>query len=214
MSYKCLISKILLLWVVVTNSLYAQVSSDGVSYTLDPGSVEMVVEMDPANYGFRTRSHRMSFTGDFDFILRGRAGLRYDYRFFEYFSLGIVTGMTWSKLSIFSQFKEQMDKPTPKTFSIYTGVAGKMRLTEWYMRSSIFVEASALLGYSYQTINNKNANHASLTPGAFVGMERVFDSGLIAASRIGVEWPLNFGDQGPVKDGIEPLLLFSIGLAI
>ena len=80
---------------------------DGTEYTLDPTSVELVVEMDPRGYGFRTRSHKMILSADVDLILRGRGMIHYDYRFFNYFSLGLTAGIDWSDISLYSRFRHR-----------------------------------------------------------------------------------------------------------
>ncbi|HXW60137.1 MAG TPA: hypothetical protein VEK06_01230, partial [Myxococcota bacterium] len=38
--------------------------ADTTEYTISPGSVELLVEMDPQNFGFRKRNHRMTITAE------------------------------------------------------------------------------------------------------------------------------------------------------
>lgn len=189
-------------------------AADSTEYTLDPSSVELVVEMDPNNYGFRTRNHRMTLSSEFDFILRGRSILHYDYRFFNYLSVGVLAGMDWSDMSLYSRFRDHLAKPAPKQFSILTGVSSKWRMTEWYMRSSIFLEPSLLFGYMWQTLLAQETTHWRLRPGIFSGIETVFDSGLTLNTRVGVEFPIDFGSKNPIREVVEPLLMLGLGLAI
>ncbi len=183
-------------------------------YTVDPGSVEMVVELDPNNYGFRQRNHRMILGTDFDLLLRGRGMLSYDYRFFEYWSFAIKAGVDWSDVSLYSRFRDQLNKPAPKQFSILGGLSAKWRLTEWYMRTSVFLEPSFVAGYMWQTLISQDSNHWRLRPGLFAGLETVFDSGLSMSFRLGFEAPFDFGQPNPIKETVEPLALFGLGFAI
>ena len=177
-------------------------------YTIDPGSVEYVVELDPNNYGFRQRNHRMTLGGDFDLVLRGRGMLAYDFRFFDYLSFAIKAGIDWSDLSLYGRFRDQLDKPAPEQFSILGGVSAKWRLTEWYMRSSVFLEPSLVGGHMWQTLLAHESNHWRLRPGLFAGIETVFDSGLAMSFRLGFEVPFDFAVVNPIKEVAEPLALF------
>lgn len=189
-------------------------SEDVTEYTLDPSSVELLVELDPNNYGFRTRNHRMSISADVDFVLRGRAMLRYDYRFFRYFSFGPLLGIDASDLSLFARFRDQLSKPSPWQLSILGGAFGKWRLTEWYMRSAFFLEPSLLVGHMWQTLPTQSSTHWRVRPGVFLGVETVFDSGFSMNTRVGAEFPFDFGALNPMREVVEPLFVFSFGLAI
>lgn len=191
-----------------------EAAADSTEYTVEPSSVELVVEMDPNGYGFRTRNHRMVLSGDFDFILRGRGLLHYDYRFFEYLSFGVLAGVDWSDLSLYSRFRDQMAKPYPKQFSILGGISSQWRLTEWYMRSAFFLEPSVIFGHMWQTLPMQKSTHWRLRPGLFGGVETVFDSGFSLAIRVGAEVPLDFGSPNPFVEWVEPLFLVSFGFAI
>lgn len=189
--------------------------ADAIEYTIDPSSVEMMVEMDPSNYGFRTRDHRMVLSGDFDFFLRGRAMLRYDFRFFNFLSLSLMGGIDSTEISLYSRFSDKLNKPNPKQFSVLGGVSAKWRLTEWYMNSSVFLEPSVMFGHMWQNLPTiAQTKHWRLRPGAFVGIETVFDSGLSLAFRVGPEFVFDFGKSNPFKELVEPVLMVGLGLAI
>jgi hypothetical protein len=189
-------------------------SADTTEYTLDPSSVELVVEMDPNGYGFRTRSHRMSMSADIDLVLRGRAMLHYDYRFSNYLSLGILAGLDSSDISLYSRFRDDFTKRSPKQIAVLSGLSTKWRLSEWYMKSAFFLEPSFLLGHMWQTFASINTTHWRLRPGLFGGVETVFDSGLTLSTKVGVELALDVGSENPIYDGAEPLLVVSFGFAI
>ncbi len=193
---------------------YREASADTTEYTLNPDSVKLVVEMDPNGYGFRTRAHRMTMTSEFDFLLRGRSMLHYDFRFFNYLSAGILAGIDWTALSLYSRFRDGLNKQSPHQFSVLTGLSAKWRLTEWYMRSAIFLEPSLLFGYMWQTYASLETNHWRIRPGLFGGIETIFDSGLATSFRVGVEFPFDFGTANPIKEVAEPLFLVGLGLAI
>lgn len=191
-----------------------EAAADTTEYTVNPDSVELVVEMDPNGYGFRTRAHRMSMSGEFDFLLRGRTFLHYDYRFFNYLSAGLLLGTDWNDLSLFARYRDQLNKPSPKQFSILGGISAKWRLTEWYMRSSVFLEPSILFGHMWQTLVAQETTHWRVRPGLFAGIESVFDSGLTTSARVGVEFPFDLGTANPVKEVVEPLFVVGLGFAI
>jgi hypothetical protein len=193
---------------------FREASANTTEYTLDPSSVELVVEMDPSNYGFRMRTHRMTLMTEFDLIMRGRAFLYYDYRFFEHLSFGPILGVDWTEVSIYGRFREYLTKVVPNQFAILGGVAGKWRLTEWYMHSSIFLKPSLLFGHMWQTLVDKKSQHWRFRPGLFAGIETVFNSGLACSTSLGVEIPIDFGEKNPYKEIVEPVLLFSFGFAI
>lgn len=193
---------------------FREAEANSTEYTIDPSSVELLVELDPNGYGFRTRTHRMSMAAEFDFVLRGRGIFHYDYRFFNYLSFGVLAGIDWSDVSLFARFRDQLSKPAPKQFAVLGGLAAKWRLTEWYMRSSVFLEPSVLFGHMWQTWVATNTTHWRLRPGLFGGLESVFDSGLATTLRVGVEFPFDFGSANPVKEVAEPLFLVGFGFAI
>ncbi len=194
----------------------AQRDSQGYTteYTLDPGSVDLVVQLDPKNYGFRGRNHRMLLGVDTDLLLRGRGMLGYDFRFTPYWSLVVKAGIDWDAISLYGRLREQLNTPAPRQFSILAGVTAKWRLTEWYMRSAVFLEPSLLGGYMWQSFDGRESKHLRLRPGLFAGVESIFDSGLTLSFRLGFELPFDFAEVNPVKEVAEPLALFGIGLAI
>lgn len=200
----------------VKKALDAQRASGGYSteYTLDPGSVELVVQLDANNYGFRGRNHSMTLGLDADFLLRGRGMLSYDLRFTEYWSMAIKAGIDWNSISLYGRLREQINSPAPRQFSVLAGLTAKWRLTEWYMRSAVFLEPSFLCGYMWQDFDGHESRHFRLRPGLFAGMETIFDSGLNLSFRVGFEMPFDFASVNPVKEVAEPLALFGIGLAI
>ena len=188
--------------------------SDGMHYTLPADSVEAVVELNPQGYGFRQRNHRLMFGLRGDFILKGRSDLSFDYRFFDYFSAGILVGMDWTEMSLYGRFRQQLAKPAPKQLNLFGGLYGKLRLTEWYMRTAIFLEPSLIVGHLWQTLAAQDTTHWRLAPGIFAGFETVFNSGLVFSTRLGVEFPFDFGTLNPWKEVVQPLLAIGFGFAI
>lgn len=191
-----------------------EASADPTEYTVSPDSVELVVEMDPKNYGFRTRNHRMTITGEFDFLLRGRAMGHVDYRLSEFFSFGLRAGIDWTSLSLLSTFTEASDKPALKQFSVLGGISSKWRLTEWYMHSAFFLEPSFLFGHLWQDLGAKKTTHWRIRPGVFGNLETVYDSGFVMSIGMGIEFPVDFGTKNPASRVTEPLFLVALGLAI
>lgn len=183
-------------------------------YTLDPGSVELVVELDPNGYGFRTRSHRMTMSADVDLLLRGRSMLHYDYRFFNYLSIGVMGGLDWSDMSLYGRFREDSSNRFSKQLSLLGGASAKWRLSEWYMKSAVFLEPSLLFGHMWQNLKGFESKHWRLKPGLFVGGETVFDSGLSLSTKVGAEVPFDFGTANPMREVVEPLLVVGFGFAI
>jgi hypothetical protein len=183
-------------------------------YTLDPSSVKLVVELDPKSYGFRTRDYNMVFSLNVDPFFRGRGFLQYDFRFFNYLSLGLMGGIDYSNMSLYSRFREDLSKRNPSQFAILGGANAKWRLTEWYMKSAFFLEPSILFGRMWQTLLGTETAYWRLSPGIFLGMDSVFDSGFSLATRFGLEFPINFGTPNPIKVPVEPLFVLGFGFAI
>lgn len=191
-----------------------EASADTTEYTIDPSSVELLVELEPNAYGFRQRNHRATLSTDVDFLFRGRSFLRLDFRFFEYLSFGINGGFDWSQMSLFDKFRRQMNTSSPSQFAILAGLDAKMRLTEWYMRSSAFIETSFLFGRLWQDLLFLESKHWRIRPGIFLGLESVFDSGFTLSTKLGAEMPFDFGTPNPWKETVDPLLLIGFGLSI
>lgn len=188
--------------------------ANSTEYKISPGNVELVVELDPKNYGFRTRNFRSVIGTDFDLLFRGRGMLHYDYRFFEYFTMVLHAGVDWSQVSLYEKFRQNLSKPAPKQFSVLAGVSGQWRLTEWYLRSAIFLEPSVLIGHMWQQVLEEKSTHWRIRPGLFAGIESVFDSGLAMTIKAGVEFPIDFAKGNAFKELAEPLMMFGLGLAI
>lgn len=195
------------------NSL-READADTTEYTLEPSSVELVVEMDPKNYGFRTRDHKMILALNADPLFRGRGSLSYEFRFFNYLSIGLVGGIDYSALSIYSRIREELSKRSPFQLAVLGGSFAKWRLTEWYMKSAFFLEPSVLFGHLWQTLHGSDTKHWRLRPGMFLGSDSVFDSGFVLTARFGLEFPFDFGTPNPVKDILDPLFILSFGFAI
>lgn len=184
-------------------------------YSIDPGSVEAVVELDPNNYGFRQRNHRMTLGSELDFLFRGRALLFYDFRFFEYWTLSLKTGVDWTGMALYHKFQEAAAPTrTPSQLSVLGAVALKWRLTEWYLKSSVFVEPTVSGGYMWQELFDQKSEHWVFLPGINVGIQTVFDSGLSLAFRGGIEVPVDFGNTNPVKESLNTLMGVSVGFSL
>lgn len=183
-------------------------------YAVDPGSVQLMVELDPGNYGMPTRNFRTGITAEFDFLFKGRSGLRFEYRPLSFLSTGLLFGFDWTDMSVFNRFRRTQSPQTPWQMAVLGGLAVKLRLTEWYMQSAISFEPSILTGYMWQVLGNTKTKHLSLRPGAALVFDRVFDSGFIFTSKVGVEFPFDFLEVNPIKEIAEPVVAIGFGLAI
>jgi hypothetical protein len=183
-------------------------------YTLSPGQVEMIVELEPHNYGFRTHDFRSTIGAQLDFLFRGRAMLYYDYRLSDYMSLTYYAGLDWSRISFFDKIKQHMNRPGAQQLSLLGGASAKWRLTEWYLRSSVFVEPALLIGHMWQHYLDQPSTHWRIKPGLFAGIDTIFDSGLAIQLKFGVEFPIDFARANPIKEIAEPLMIFGLGLAL
>lgn len=183
-------------------------------YAVDPGSVQLMVELDPGNYGMPTRNYRTGITAEFDFLFKGRSSLRFEYRPLSYLSTGLLVGLDWTDMSVFNRFRKSQSPQTPWQMAILGGFAAKLRLTEWYMQSAVSLEPSILTGYMWQVLGSTRTRHWSLRPGASLVFDRVFDSGFIFTSKVGVEFPFDFIDVNPIKEIAEPVVALGFGIAI
>lgn len=191
-----------------------EAGADTTEYTVSPNSVQLLVEMDPFNYGFSGRNHRMSITTEFDLILRGRAFFHYDYRFFEYLSFGFKAGVDWTRMSLLSNFNQKINQVSLEEFTLLFGGSAKWRLTEWYLRSAFFLEPSLLFGPMWQNLNQEKNRYFRIRPGLSINMESVFDSGFVFNIALGGEIPFDLGNENPVSKYIEPVFMVGFGLAL
>jgi hypothetical protein len=116
-------------------------------------------------------------------------------------------------MSLLDKVRQQLDKPYPEQFSILGGIITKWRLTEWYLHSAVFLEGSFLFGHMWQIFADEKSTHWRIRPGVFVGIDTVFDSGLNLSLKMGGEVPIDF-NKNAWREGIEPLALLGIGLAL
>ena len=193
---------------------FREANSNATEYSINPDSVKLAIDLNPENFGFYSKDRIMDLSVELDLLLRGRAFLTYNYQFFDYLSVGLAGGIDYSSMSLASKIRQQMPKPTPSQFSALVGVNAKWRLTEWYLNSAFFVQPSLLAGRMWQTFVTQKSTHWRLRPGAFVGVESVFNSGLVLNAKVGAEFPFDFGTANPVKEIVEPLFSLSFGFGI
>jgi hypothetical protein len=193
---------------------FRESNSNATEYTINPDSVKLAIDLNPENFGFYSKDRIMDLSVELDLLLRGRAFLTYNYQFFDYLSVGLAGGIDYSSMSLASKIRQQMPKPTPSQFSALVGVNAKWRVTEWYLNSAFFVQPSLLAGRMWQTFVTQKTTHWRLRPGAFVGLETVFNSGLVLNAKAGAEFPFDFGTANPVKEIVEPLFSLSFGFGI
>ena len=193
---------------------FREANSNATEYSINPDSVKLAIDLSPENFGFYSKDRIMDLSVELDLLLRGRAFLTYNYQFFDYLSVGLAGGIDYSSMSLASKIRQQMPKPTPSQFSALVGVNAKWRLTEWYLNSAFFVQPSLLAGRMWQTFVTQKSTHWRLRPGAFVGVESVFNSGLVLNAKVGAEFPFDFGTANPVKEIVEPLFSLSFGFGI
>ncbi len=193
---------------------FREAHSNATEYSINPDSVKLAIDLSPENFGFYSKDRIMDLSVELDLLLRGRAFLTYNYQFFDYLSVGLAGGIDYSSMSLASKIRQQMPKPTPSQFSALVGVNAKWRVTEWYLNSAFFVQPSLLAGRMWQTFVTQKTAHWRLRPGAFVGVESVFNSGLVLNAKVGAEFPFDFGTPNPVKEIVEPLFSLSFGFGI
>lgn len=183
-------------------------------YRVTPDSVKLLVELEPGSTGYKGRDHNMTFMFNADPFFTGRGFLSYEYRFFEYVSASFKAGIESTGFSLASKVRQQLDKPYPSQFSVLGGVGVKWRLTEWFLNSSIYLESSLLTGRLWQTLVDEKTTHWRLKPAGFVGLESVFNSGFAFNVAVGAEYTYDFAQPNPIKEGVDPAVLFGFGLAL
>ena len=193
---------------------YREANSNATEYSVNPESVKLAVELNPDNYGFFGKSYLMAFSLQTDYLSKGRTALNYDVRITDTLSLGIKGGIDFTAMSLASKIRQQMSKPAPTQFSVLGGINAQWRVTEWYLNSAFSLEPSFVMARMWQTFANQKTTHWRLLPGMFFGLTTLFDSGFMLSTKLGAEFPFDFGTANAVKEVVHPTLIVGFGFAL
>ncbi|MEM7494808.1 MAG: hypothetical protein AAF471_01420, partial [Myxococcota bacterium] len=134
-------------------------------------------------------------------------------------SLSGVLSFDYSEISAYHQLKKVSNGGRlPTTFAVSTGPVLKVRLSEWSLKSSVFLEPGLRFGYTrYITTIVAPHNAFSLRPSLGLGFERVYNTGFTWNLKVGVERPVDLPragvQQGTVggRAGILPFVSVGLG---
>ncbi len=184
---------------------------------------ELVVELNPHVYGNRARTHKMRVMVEADPISQGRLVLSYQIRVHDWITLIVPVAAEYFKANMLYEIRVYSQPnlvQEGELWGVSSGFGARFRVSEWFLKSHIFVEPMVLIGYFQQesSVSNRFASAVRFIPSVAVGWERVFDVGLVASAKVGVEMPFDYyiangGQQFtiPPRFGVSPQ--FGLGYA-
>lgn len=186
------------------------------SVELAPDSVQLVVDLETKPRETLARHHKMFVGVEADLLSIGRVSLALGSKLSRIISLSGVLSMDYSEISAYHHLKKAVNGGRlPQTFAVSFGPLLKVRLSEWSLKSSVFLEPGLRFGYTrYTTSIVEPHNTFSLRPSLALGFQRVYNTGFTWDFKVGVERPVDF-PKGPVQQGIAAagiLPFVSVGL--
>ncbi|MBM3886981.1 hypothetical protein FJ364_03540 [Candidatus Dependentiae bacterium] len=162
-----------------------------------PDLLELVVEMDPTRQGFLAKNHSFQVSLSADFLINGRLTAGFQYHFHRFLALDIPVSFDHSLLGQWGGRKLGIYGDNSRSqWSLLAGLGLKIRLTEWMMKSSFYLEPMIQAGYSIKSLRNTGNDSLVLSSSIpirfsmYLGFESVFDTGVVVGGKLGVEYPL------------------------
>ncbi len=166
---------------------------------VSPDVVDVIVELSPNVYGYLARTHTMKVTFDADPIVQGRATVAYELKVHSHLMLRFPVSFDYYGASVIAQVgvaRNWINANDTKIWNVMAGVALKIRVSDWFLRSYIFLEPEVQAGYAQQNKTilgiNQTRQAVRLRPSLAVGWERIFDNGFVMNVKIAAEMPYDF----------------------
>ena len=165
-----------------------------------PDLLELVVKTDQEAQGFRASHHVFQIQLEMDPLVNGRLSLGFQYRLNNFLVLDVpvsfdhlVLGQGLGRLlGVYSS--DIVDQ-----WALMGGLGLKIRLSEWMLKSSLYIEPILQAGYYQQTASMGSeilTESIRIRPGLYMGFETVFDTGLVLGMKVGVEQPFDIRFRG------------------
>ena len=167
-----------------------------------PDLIEMLVDIDPKAYGYRSRAQKMAMILSADPMINGRLSLDYQLVLSPHFKLVFPVSFDHSFLAATPINPNDRIK---NQWAVLGGLGVKFRLSEWMAKSSFFIELWAQAGiYGQDALGFEDTRYAiRVRPTLFVGWERVFETGLVIGLKTGVEYNYDIQTGTPLAYAIN-----------
>ncbi len=174
-----------------------------------PDVAELIIDVNENSPGFLANHYQYQFTLGADPLINGRLALGFQLKLNERYSVDIFLAGENYRLG---QYLLQFSTPQHLTkvflqWEVLLGAGCKIRVSEWLLKTSLFVEPTLSIGYYEQEFNHETYNSARIRPGFYLGLETILDSGIVISSKIGAEYPIDIALK---KDGMAVPGLFSM----
>jgi hypothetical protein len=160
---------------------------------LTPDLVEVLVELDPKAHGYRARNHVFALGLDYDPLINGRLTLGFQVKLTDHLTLDVPVSFEHSAITTrLGVLLGTYDERINSRWSIAGGVGLKIRLSEWMMKSSFYLEPMVQAGYYAESAQGFASTSAvRIRPAIYLGWERIFDSGFVIGAKLGFEKPFD-----------------------
>lgn len=171
-----------------------------------PDLLELVIDMDSKSQGFLASHHKYEIIIAADFLINGLLTFTPEFRINKFLALAVPFSLECSRfgLGLGNLLKIQDDKIVNQ-WGVFGGLGLKIRLTEWMLKSSFYLEPMMQVGYIKQfwrlgadDAPLKIKSLVRLIPALYLGFEQIFDSGFVAGAKLGAEWRQDFVLQNNV----------------
>ncbi|MEM7589041.1 MAG: hypothetical protein AAF320_02625 [Myxococcota bacterium] len=188
------------------------------SVELAPDAVQLIVDLDNKPRDTNARRHRFRMDLGIDFLMSGRSMLAFGGKLAPYVTmLGVVT-VDYSDISFGYQLRKTFTRGVPEVLAFSAGPAFEFRLSEWTMKSSIFLKVMLQAGMTlYRTSLKGDERAASLRPWGGFGWRTIYNTGASWFAEAGLGRPIDIPGasvkQGIASGGLLPTALVGISAA-
>lgn len=166
-----------------------------------PDLLEFAVKMDQDAQGFRASHHVFRIQLEMDPLINGRLSLGFQYRLNNFLVLDIP--VSFDHLVLGQGLGRSLgvyNSNIVDQWALMGGLGLKIRLSEWMLKSSLYIEPILQAGYYQQTVEQIGTKILTesirIRPGLYMGFETVFDTGLVLGVKAGVEQPFDIRFRG------------------
>jgi hypothetical protein len=166
-----------------------------------PELFELVVEMDKNSQGFRATHRNFQIQLEADPLVNGRLSLGFQYRLNSFLTLDIPVSVDHSVLGQSLGYAIGIhNSQVSNQWAMLSGVGLKIRLSEWMLKSSFYLETVVQAGYYHQATQVLKqeilTESIRIRPALYFGVETIFDTGFVMGAKIGIEqfFDLYFSD--------------------
>ncbi len=165
-----------------------------------PEMLEIIVETDENAQGYRAGHHNFQVQLGMDPLVNGRLLFGFQYRLNHFLMLEVPVAFDHPVLGQWlGRTMGVYDAKIVDQWAMLGGLGLKIRLSEWMLKSSFFIEPVMQAGYYSQTVQYVQkvmTDSIRIRPGLYLGFETVFDTGLVIGVKVGVEHAFDINFRG------------------